>query len=64
MRGRLPAGTLEAMREAVYLSDDRGLAALIDGLPPDLDDIAGALRHALAKFDWDTLEGFLGSRPG
>ncbi len=61
MRSRLAAETLEAMRQAVYQSNDRRLAFLIDGLPPELGDVAAALRQAVAKFDWDTLEGFVGT---
>ncbi|MBF0561188.1 MAG: PAS domain S-box protein [Alphaproteobacteria bacterium] len=60
MRYRLSTGVLDAMREAVYRCDDCRLTSLIDSLPPELGDIAGALRHAASKFDWDTLEGFFG----
>ena len=64
MRNRLPAAALDKMRGAVYRSDDGELTALIDGLPPELADIAGALRRTLSEFDWDRLEGFLGAPEG
>ena len=60
MRLRLPTEILDAMRLAIYRSDDHRLAQLINGLPPDLDDIAAAIRQAAAKFDWDILEDFVG----
>ena len=60
MRSRLPAETLDAMRQAVYRSDDHRLALLIDGLPPELGDIAAAVRQIASKFDWDILENFVG----
>jgi len=61
MRSRFPSETLEAMREAVYRSDDTAFISLIDDLPPELDDIGAALRHAVRKFDWDSLEAFVGT---
>lgn len=64
MRSRLSAVTLDAMRDAVFRSDDRAFAALVDALPPDLEDIAGALRHAVRQFDWDALEAFVSIPPG
>jgi PAS domain S-box-containing protein len=59
MRSRIPAGTLDALRQAVHRSDDRAFTSLIDALPPELDDIARALHRVVSKFDWDTLEAFL-----
>ena len=60
MISRLPAETLDVMRQAVYRSDDHRLTSLVSGLPPELGDIAAAIRLAVAKFDWDILEGFVG----
>ena len=61
MKFRLAPEAVDAMREAIYQCNDRRLAFLIDGLPPDLGDVAAALRHAIAKFDWDALEAFVDS---
>ncbi len=51
---------LEAMRRAVFRSDDQRLTALIDQLPAEPAGLAFGLRRLAAKFDWEALDNVLG----
>ncbi len=56
----LPPDLAEDMRLAVFQSDDQKMQRLIDQMAPDLDHLAGALRHLVRRFDWEALELWLG----
>ncbi len=56
----IPPDLLEAMKKAVFRSDDQKLMMLIDQLPPDQSRLASGLRCLAAKFDWEVLDRFFG----
>ncbi len=62
--GHIRPDLLNAMREAVFRSNDVEMASLIDQLPQDLDALAATLRHLVNRFDWDAIEAWLESGDG
>jgi PAS domain S-box-containing protein len=51
---------LDAMRGAVFHSNDVEMATLIDQLPSNHEQLAIALRYHVSRFDWDAIETWLG----
>ena len=59
---RIPADLFEAMRRAVFRSDDVEMKTLIGRLPPDQGELGNAMRRLVNRFDWDALDTWLGTR--
>ena len=55
----VPIDLLEAMRQAVFRSDDKQLKLLIGQIPVGHDEFAAGLRSLVARFDWESLEWIL-----
>ena len=58
----LPADLLEALRTAVFRSDDVAMLALIGTLPAERRALAATLGHLVRRFEWDTLDSWLSVR--
>ena len=60
----LPTDLLEALRAAVFRSDDVAMIALIGRLPPERGALAAPLGRLVRRFEWDTLDAWLSERDG